>query len=928
MIDNIFIPYSDIIGTFGLLTDGFEQFSERQRVVMSNLTSSFKMPLWGPYSKKYMGLSKIIESMADIGARFDAAVHPTLWNSATPVPNVTVPSNYHLWQCKSDYSYYSYRYELMWKDQVYADVSFSKIKNDAYLIRCEFVNNTPLTQNCILNVFASLEFPYPTYCDVEAPSKCVIKTANDYEKYEYAVSRPWDEENPDGMFKGMFSDKDFYLGKGLGDRCENYHVHYLNLKPFGCEKGDNVSYKLEAGGFDNPVIALRYRTVTDGDAEFLMNGRKIVIKNSPELTFAYLPYEDEFTLESLGTAGVELDFLAVVEESERTQLKTTVKSYKYVPEIETVNAGKGHRTKLTYQGIDTPFYILTHNEHTRERELESGSLEDALINRLSNGDHTYDDLKETFSKSFKRKTSDEGFFHNTIVKSIFIKPNSSHIEYAVLSNSELEPLTDSEYEGIYLNAKSGMDDKKFNSAGDKYTLSTEILRSTLLTNVVYPVYRHGENVIHHTPGKRWDSFYTWDSGFIGMGLLEFSKDLCRYALDMYLCDESNRDFAFLLHGSLVPTQFVEYYELLKRTNDKESLAFLYDKMKHYYEFLRGRNHGSTFAKFGNGLLTAYDYWYSHCGMDDYPAQVEMMRRKTEKYTCPCLTTAQVIRAGKIMKAVALSLGRNDDVKAYDADIEYSTKALNDIAWDEESGYFGYTLYDDEGNMTGIMRTENGENYNKGMDGVYPLVAGAVKGERKERLLAHIKNPKEMWSQAGISAVDMSASYYFDDGYWNGNVWMSHQWYIWKTMLDNGDADFAFEIANRALDMWKEETDFTYNTYECFGIATRRGGWFHNFGGLSAPICIWANCYYKPQTVTSGFDLWTDYQKTTDSSAEISFKYYGDNDKYSLIVTLSDGYSYKAYLDGKEIAFNERNRGSLEFTLDGEIKSGVLEIKGV
>lgn len=895
---------------------------------MSNLNSSFKMPLWGPYSKKYMGLSKIIESMADIGARFDTVVHPTLWNSATPVPNVTVPSSYHLWECKSDYSYYSYRYELMWKDQVYADVSFSKIKDDAYLMRCEFFNNTPLTQNCILNIFASLEFPYPTYCDIVAPSKCVIKTANDYEKYEYAVSRPWDEENPDGMFKGMFADKDFYLGKGLGDRCENYHVHYLNLKPFGCEKGDSVSYKFNADGFENPVIALRYKTVTHGDAEFLMNGKKIVLNNSSELTFAYLPYEAEFTLESLGAAGVELDFLAVVEESEKALLKTTVKSYNYVPEIETINVGKGHRTKLTYKGADTPFYILTHNEHTRERTLESGSLEDALINRLSNGDHTYDNLKETFSNSFKRKTSDEGFFHNTLIKSIFIEPNTSHIEYAVLSNSEPEPLTDSEYEKIYINARAGFDKQKFNDAGERYALSTEILRSTLLTNVVYPVYRHGENVIHHTPGKRWDSFYTWDSGFIGMGLLEFSKDLCRYALDMYLCDESNKDFAFLLHGSLVPTQFVEYYELLKRTNDKESLAFLYDKMKHYYEFLRGRNHGSTFAKFGNGLLTAYDYWYSHCGMDDYPAQVEMMRRKTEKYTCPCLTTAQVIRAGKIMKAVALSMGKDDDVKVYDADIEYSTKALNDIAWDEESGYFGYTLYEDEGNMTDIMRTENGENYNKGMDGVYPLVAGAVKGERKERLLAHIKNPKEMWSQAGISAVDMSASYYFDDGYWNGNVWMSHQWYIWKTMLDNGDADFAFEIAKRALDMWKEETDFTYNTYECFGIATRRGGWFHNFGGLSAPICIWANCYYKPQTVTTGFDLWTDYQKTTDSSAEISFKYYGDNDKYSLIVTLSDGYSYKAYLDGKEIAFNERNKGSLEFTFDGEIKQGVLEIKGV
>ena len=48
--------------------------------------NNFKMAEWGPYSKKYMGISKIISSLADEGARFDFIAHPTLWNSATPVP--------------------------------------------------------------------------------------------------------------------------------------------------------------------------------------------------------------------------------------------------------------------------------------------------------------------------------------------------------------------------------------------------------------------------------------------------------------------------------------------------------------------------------------------------------------------------------------------------------------------------------------------------------------------------------------------------------------------------------------------------------------------------------------------------------------------------------------------------------------------------
>lgn len=885
------------------------------------MDTTFKMPLWGPYSKKYMGLSHIVESLSDIGARADFSVLPTLWNSSTPAPNVTFPSNYHLWECSTDYKYYSYRYELMWKDLVYADISFSEISDDAYLMRCEFNNNTDLAQNCVLNIFSSLEFPCCEYVVPKKPDYAVIKKANDYDRFEYADPRPWDRETPDGLFRGMFVDKNFYIGKGLGDRCVKNHVKHLNFKPFGAKKGDTVAYTLTCGKIHDPVIAVRYRTVGEGDAVFDVNGTEVVLPSSSELTFTYIPYKKDPSFVSKGGAGVELDFLCVVSSGDTVSTKTEKRGY--VPKIKTEKVKNGFRVRNTYPYDGCSYSVLTHNRNTRFRILESGCLEDALVNRLSNGDPTFDNLRATFSNSFKRKQSDEGFFQNTVIKSIFIEPHSSHVEYAVISKGDFEPLSDTEYESIYLSAKSRAKGSGFNKDGEKYAFSTGILKATLLLNTVYPVYRHGVNIVHHAPGKRWDSFYTWDSGFIGMGLLEFSPDLCLYALDTYLCDETNKDFCFLFHGSLVPMQFFEYFELIKRTKDKHSLDYLYGKLKLYYEFLRGRTHGSTCAKFGNGLLTVYDYWYSCSGMDDYPTQNEMIRRNAEGYTCPCLPTSQIILAGKILKAAASYLGKTEDIAVYDEDIRTSVKALNDIAWDEESGYFGYTVYDKE--KPYIMKTADGENSNKGFDGIYPFIAGAVSGERKKRIIDHIKNPEELWSDAGISAVDMTASYYIDDGYWIGNVWMAHQWFVWKAMLDNGDTDFAFEIAKRALDIWKSETDFSYYTYECFGIKTKRGGWFHNFGGLSSPICIWANAYYRPGTVSSGFDLWTDYQDAGSDSAEIKFKYFGDNEKYSVIVTLSDRNEYTVTLDGADIPYFEREKGSLEVTLDGSVKSGVLKI---
>lgn len=171
--------------------------------------SQIRMPLWGPYSKKYMGLSRIVDDRAAEGARYDFVVHPTLWNSATPVPNVTVPSGYHLWSCDEDFRFYSYRYELMWKDQIYADVSYTRLDEESYLMRCRFVNDTDLSQNCILNIFGALEFPAPEHCALQLPEDAALVDANDYTQYTYAKPRPWDNENPDGMHKGEFADGNF-----------------------------------------------------------------------------------------------------------------------------------------------------------------------------------------------------------------------------------------------------------------------------------------------------------------------------------------------------------------------------------------------------------------------------------------------------------------------------------------------------------------------------------------------------------------------------------------------------------------------------------------------------------------------------------------------------------------------------------------------
>ena len=107
------------------------------------------------------------------------------------------------------------------------------------------------------------------------------------------------------------------------------------------------------------------------------------------------------------------------------------------------------------------------------------------------------------------------------------------------------------------------------------------MNAVLCTNVVYPVYTRGQYIRHYTPGRWWDCVYTWDSGFIGMGLAQTSLRNAFDCLNTYLMPPDSVDAAFLHHGSMVPTQFYLYAELLNRTSSRELAAYCYPRLKLY-----------------------------------------------------------------------------------------------------------------------------------------------------------------------------------------------------------------------------------------------------------------------------------------------------------------------------------------------------------
>lgn len=889
-------------------------------------------PFWGPYSKKYLGISRVADEDMREGVRFDFTVSPTVFASGATVPNATFMSSCRAWQCSSDYSFFSYRFDLENKDDLYAIVSYIRLNDDEILARTEFFNNTSLRRNFLINAFSSMEYRTESFVTLKKPENCIYIDATDYEAYDYSIKRPWDEQNPDANVKGVFTDEGFVSGKGLGDRCPKWHLPHRYLAPFGGERGDRVTYTLEKKSFSFPCLVIRYRTsgieYKEGeqtsvryvsgkdDAEFILNGkRKLVFPASDGLTTAAFELDesiDKIELVSTGKGSIELDFFAVCEKGDEDKFIIETKQHEVIPDIWENETESGYEARLKYGENREEYHIYSFNKNTRFRRADTGCLEDCLNVRLSNSDESFDDLTATFSSSFKRKKSDFGFFHNMLVHTVLCEPDSTVTEYMVVSKGEHKCLKRDDYEKIYRKKLSEYEKMNYNRDGEKYSLSNELLRSALLTNTVYPIYLHGKYIIHHTPGKRWDSLYTWDSGFIGLGLTQCAPNLSKYILDTYLSDKNNPDYAFVHHGSLVPVQFYLFNELMCR-GYIEAEEY-YDRLKLYYDFFLGKIRSSTTAKFKSGLLTTYDYFYSCSGMDDYPAQVKMMKDNIRDTTAPVISTAQGIRIAKIMLYTAEKLKREEDVRAYRRDIDRLTEALNKYSWDEESGFYSYVLHDKNYSPIGKYVLEK-ENLNRGIDGIYPIVANACDEKQKKAILSHLKDEKCLLSEYGISAVDMSASYFRNNGYWNGNVWFPHQWFIYKAMLDLGEADFAYEIAKRALDVWKRETEYSYYTFEMVSVTTGRGGWFHNFGGLSSPINMWASSYYRKGSITAGFDTFIKEASFNDdfTQAEIKLEKRCE-DESILIVVMSEDESYSVLCDGKACECNFRFAGEAEIKL--------------
>jgi hypothetical protein len=884
-----------------------------------------RLPAWGPYSKKYNGISHIPDITS--GIRFDLSVFPGYFRHRVTVPHTQWESGYHPWEAAPRLDYFSYRYELEWKDQVYCDMAFFPWQEDeqqARVVRCEFVNNTSRPQHTVLHYMAYLDFPpLKAYseealipCDVHLPPGAVWIDALDYHDLQFATPRPSDTLVYDGWTRGEVQKHGFVNGSGIGTG-------------FGADAGDRVSYSLSLPApLSGGLLLVRYRA-TEGQVTFNANGLPFDQVAFPQTKdFALLPIELGavpsghlvFELVSQGGAALEMDGFVLLEAAQLAEVDFSLHYWNPLPGIQP--GPNEHSLLLHYDDIPSIYGIAWGGQTSEVRQFFSSEIDRSLPYYVT--DHVKKEIT----------TDGAGHFTNIFIRPVILAPHSKVVIYGLVCQGEEDRVrellqrfdpADSELENAYQTARKKVVSLTSNPAGQPYQFSLERIAASLLTNVIYPVYTRRSFIRHFTPGKRWDCLYTWDSGFISLGLQSIDLAHAIDCLHAYTTPPGDPQAAFIHHGSPVPVQIYAFQELWNRTQSRQLLEHFYPRLRQMYLFLAGRLGSSTTRSLSSNLLKTWDYFYNSAGWDDYPPQVHVHQQQLENRATPVVITTHAIRTAKILQQAARALHLSDDISDYQADIAAFTDALQQNAWDATAGVFSYVLHGENGHPDEILRHTSGENFNLGLDGISPLFAGICTPQQEQRILERMFSPRHMWSPIGLVTVDQGAPYYLEDGYWNGAVWFPYQWFLWKALLDLGQADLAFLIAHTALELWKNEVEESYHCFEHFIVASGRGAGWHHFGGLSTPVLAWFQAYHQPGTLTCGFDTWIESLTVaadhTCLQAELQHPT-GDR-PWLAIAVLHPDHTYRVHWNGNLIEFHLRHPSVLEIHLTG---SGELEIQ--
>ena len=169
-----------------------------------------------------------------------------------------------------------------------------------------------------------------------------------------------------------------------------------------------------------------------------------------------------------------------------------------------------------------------------------------------------------------------------------------------------------------------------------------------------------------------------------------------------------------------------------------------------------------------------------------------------------------------MAVIATELGNTERATYYQDRYEQTCAQMNAQLWNEEDGFY----YD---------RDSSGHLREKSYVGLIPFIAGAADEAQVERILAHLRNPAEFWSNYGIRSLSADSELY-EPGYsqsgwknsnWRGPVWLPINYLLVQAIAEH-DPALAEQLRENLIAAVEDEWQRTGHFFEYYHAETGEG----------------------------------------------------------------------------------------------------------
>lgn len=818
-------------------------------------TRDLSLPDWGHYAKQHFALSHITDRKR--GTLFECVLIPGITGQRKYFPNKTVCHEYVPLDANADLSFYAMRCHMA--DRTQADMRFYGDSDDVRLSETVFTNGGASPINFWLDYAIGFQRENDGV-KLALKKDEYFLPAHEYDSLSVCLPHTESDQRREGTVASRAFIRRLALGPSF-TAIQGASSHYSWAFPKGVKAGKlGVRYALS--GAEKAVLRvsfadrnLRFILKPTGDGisfeTLSIQWRKIsgLASGPHKLTLTIdtpAPRGKQLTSHSPDRLGdLHIDGFFLVPQNADLAAEGRLRRVSAAPDLKKYStedffAIRSPLARGKVYGVmvqaEPSFYVWT----LRADDMFSYNLKAGVEARFWTSDKTFDNGNEHVYGDIRPLTC-------PAAKTISVRAAVGFAGNVSALKARLKAALNN-WDKTTRRIMNKHKKTAFRIKHAHYRQGVEGVMAAALTTISFPQDFGNEHIRHLTPGAFYPTLYQWDAGMQGIGLAEYSPQLSLEGLNTYLCSE-NEHKAMIIHGTVFPTQVFQYWELFQQTGSIEMLKALYPKMRRYYRFMAGKGE-SLMDRFGSGLICPWDYFYNSGGWDDYPPQAYARKNKLGSAMSPVVNTAHTIRCAKLMAMAAQILDCPDDAGEYVADAERMTDALLKYSWDEKSGYFSYVI--DKGKRQ--LEFKRGVNFNMGLDGVSPLVAGLENARITKQLVKHCKDPKRLWTRMGLTTVDQSAPYFELCGYPNGAVWVPHQWFMFKSLLDYGETAFALKLGRAIVTAYCRAVDERQGqVVEGIEINTGRGYGTPYFSALSLPVVPLYMACFEPGRLTAGFD---------------------------------------------------------------------------